>query len=178
MSICRHLAEMMGGTMGFVSAPGKGSTFWMEMPVRLAMGRDEARVSGTARLPQYPRLRVLVVEDNATNRLVVERLLAKFGIQASLACDGEQAVASATANPFDLILMDVQMPGMDGLQASRAIRLCGCGSPRIVALTAHVLPEDRVACLQAGMHEFLSKPVDLAALGELLERCSGALTAG
>lgn len=112
------------------------------------------------------------MEDNGLNRLVATRLLSRLGVEAATAEDGEKAVSMARETVCDLILMDVQMAGVNGLDAARAIRAVGRGIPLIVALTAHVLCGERADCRTAGMVEFLSKPLVLGAPEEVLERAA------
>jgi signal transduction histidine kinase/DNA-binding response OmpR family regulator len=129
---------------------------------RLAGGFDGALAAS------HP-LRILVVEDNAVNQKVITALLRRFGYDADLAPDGQVAVAAASERRYDIILMDVQMPTMDGLEATRAIRrLTGPHHPRIVAMTAHAMPEDRQVCLEAGMDDYVAKPVTLDGLAAIL----------
>jgi CheY-like chemotaxis protein len=120
--------------------------------------------------PAAPRLRILVVEDNRINQLVARGLLEKLGHTVVLADNGPQAVALFLRQTFDLVLMDVQMPEMDGLMTTAAIRAAEAEASRprtpIIALTAQTLPEDRLACLAAGMDHYLSKPVDRQALSD------------
>jgi signal transduction histidine kinase/CheY-like chemotaxis protein/HPt (histidine-containing phosphotransfer) domain-containing protein len=124
-------------------------------------GGPAAAQQGDAPEPHFPGLRVLVAEDNPTNRLVAREILGDADITVRLAADGNEAVALAGREDFDLILMDVSMPGMDGYAAARAIRaLPGGGRTPIVAMTAHVTESDRKRCLDAGMNEHLNKPLD------------------
>jgi len=123
------------------------------------------------------RLRVLVVEDNAVNQRLALTLLRRFGWTASLACNGFDAIAALEREDFGLVLMDVQMPVMDGFMATREIRRrfpAEC-QPAIIAFTANTLPGDREQCLAAGMDDYLSKPVDPAEMSEKLERWNAAL---
>jgi CheY-like chemotaxis protein len=147
--------------------------------VLLALGQtrplaaDEASASPTSRPAR--RLSVLVAEDNRVNQQVIVRLLDKLGHRAMLAGSGSEALALLETQPFDLVLMDVQMPEMDGLTATAAIRAREAGRPGgghlpVVALTAHAMKGDRERCLVAGMDEYLSKPVTLAALATVLDR--------
>ena len=114
-------------------------------------------------------LRVLLAEDNAVNALLARALLTRAGCTVDRAASGEEALAAALAQPYDLILMDMRMPGMNGLDAARAIRVAGCATP-MFALTANAFDDDRRACREAGMDGFLTKPLDPAALDGALAR--------
>ena len=170
LAISRRLVEQMGGQIQLESEPGRGSKFSFTLPLRLAQAVEPETTPKSLPKPEVTgRLRVLVAEDNAVNRLIAERMLGRFGVHPQLASDGHEAVELALRNDYDLVLMDVQMPGLDGMAAAQQIRQRADWQPHIVALTAHVLPEDREACLRAGMNGFLSKPLELQALGALLE---------
>ena len=114
-------------------------------------------------------LKVLLAEDNMINQQVILKMLRRLGHEADSAVDGKAAVEAAINGKYDLILMDVQMPVMDGLEATRHIRRLLAGRPKIIALTASALKEDRERCLQAGMNDFLSKPIRLQDLKVALE---------
>jgi signal transduction histidine kinase/DNA-binding response OmpR family regulator len=167
LAICKRLVELMGGSIRVASTVGKGSefSFRLALPVTEGLQRETDEQAGkeglSAAIRQFGRpLRVLVADDNPTNRLVAVSMLKEFDIQTDTACDGSEAVTAASAFNYDLILMDVRMPEMDGLEATRAIRARGgkLQSVPIVALTANAFPEDVRACRDAGMDDFVVKP--------------------
>ncbi|MCB1997867.1 MAG: response regulator, partial [Rhodoferax sp.] len=174
LAICKHLVELMGGHIGADSTPGQGSRFWFQVPLWPAIGTGPAALAAT---PAAPRpAQVLVVEDNAVNRLVVQAMLERLGMTVTLAPDGGQALGILATQAIELVLMDCQMPVMDGYEATRRIRAAGHGRAQVpvVALTAHALAEDRQRCEAAGMNDYLSKPVTGEALAEVLVRYLGA----
>ncbi|RVT52078.1 ATP-binding protein [Rubrivivax albus] len=176
LAICKHLVELMGGHMGVDSAPGQGSRFWFEVPLWPAVGQADAAAEAS---PGPPRpAQVLVVEDNAVNRLVVQAMLERLGMTVMLAPDGQQALDILATHDIDLVLMDCQMPVMDGYEATRRIRAAGHPGTRlpVIALTAHALAEDRQRCRDAGMNDYLPKPVTGDMLARTLARHLG--TAG
>jgi signal transduction histidine kinase/ActR/RegA family two-component response regulator len=184
--ICKHLVELMGGSIRADSAPGRGSTFWFEVPLEAALdpvpGVTAATSlawaqSGTA----GPRpARVLVVEDNAVNCMVVQAMLERLDMTVTLANDGAQALAAIQTLDIDVVLMDCQMPVMDGYEATRRIRSSGHPNAQvpIIALTAHALAEDRQRCDAAGMNDYLPKPVTGEALASVLQRYLGPRAGG
>jgi hypothetical protein len=169
LSICKRLIEQMGGKIEVHSVLGKGSTFSFSLTLELAERAIPVEPADNAatrvinsRIGALGRsLRVLVVDDNSTNRTVAVNLLKGFDIQANLACDGNEAVTAVKSFNYDVVLMDVRMPEMDGLQATRVIRsLDGArASVPIIALTANAFAEDIEACHLAGMNDFVVKPV-------------------
>ena len=173
LAIGRQLAQMMGGETGMQSVPGKGSTFWMTARLRLAENMPEillATVNAEMEIKTTRSgARILLVEDDPMNREVALDQLAGAGLAADVAENGQIAVEMASRTAYDLILMDVHMPVMDGLEASRLILAQpGRSTAVIVAMTANAYAEDRSACLDAGMVDYLSKPVDLPALHAIL----------
>jgi PAS domain S-box-containing protein len=176
LTISARLVAMMGGTISVDSTYGQGSEFRFTIPCKLA---PQNSVTGPARpiagLPGAPpkRLRILLAEDNTVNQRLAKRLLEKRGHEVSIAGDGRQAVEAAMlAPPFDLILMDVQMPNMDGLEATRAIRQMDDPQLRsvpIVAMTAFAMKVDKERCMAAGMNGHLAKPIDPVELSATVE---------
>lgn len=166
LSICRRLARFLGGDVSVVSQTEVGSTFTVWLPWVPAEPSSEGKAQADAN-SDLIGLRVLVAEDNAVNRLVICRLLEKHGIEVRTAVDGEACVEQWKGQAPDLILMDCQMPGCDGYEATRRIRTGGGDLP-IIALTANAMAGDRARCLEAGMNDHLSKPIDPSLLATVL----------
>lgn len=173
LRISLQLVEMMGGTIEVQSEVNVGSTFTVRFCA--PPGRAEALPSPkSSKIPSQLGLKVLVAEDNPVNRKVIERMLLMLGCEPAIVEDGQVAVDIATHQHFDCVLMDCQMPIMDGYQATVQLRADG-GTLPIIALTAHASAEDRAKCLAAGMSDVLSKPVSLDELADTLEGwCAGA----
>jgi PAS domain S-box-containing protein len=200
--ISRRLVELMGGNLWVDSegVPGRGSTFQFTLltPIIPASAQpagtegwppSPSDLSGFSReafdthLAQRRPLRILLAEDNAINQMVALRLLGRLGYQADVASNGFEALAAVYHKPYDVILMDVQMPELDGLEATRRIRAefalspalaASSAGPYIIAMTANAMRGDRETCLAAGMQDYLSKPIQVEALVAALSRCQPA----
>jgi PAS domain S-box-containing protein len=178
LALTRHFAQLMGGSSGLRSVPGIGSTFWFTARLgKVARVPEPARPSspGTATSSAEDRLRashagarILLAEDNPINQEVAVALLQGVGLVVDTVMDGRAAVELARSKPYALILMDMQMPGMDGLDATRHLRRAGLSDTPIIAMTANAFGDDRITCLDAGMNDHLAKPVEPEALYAVL----------
>lgn len=170
LAITRHLAHLMGGDTGAESIPGGGSRFWFT--AHFAPGKeirlDDELADGQTGF-DFAGTRVLLAEDSPINSEVAQALLRRVGIVTETAQDGIEAVNMARTGNYDLILMDVQMPEMDGLDATRVIRQDDGDIP-ILAMTANAYEEDRRRCLGAGMNDFIAKPVEPEKLYRLISQ--------
>jgi two-component system, sensor histidine kinase len=170
LAICSNLAELMGGRIAVTSTPGQGSTFSLliDCPLAVGVNYQGAAAKQGRRSAVAGKLRVLLAEDNRVNQLLVVRLLEARGHAVTVAGDGRAAVDQAARENFDVILMDVQMPEMDGLEATRTLRARGVRAP-IIAMTAHAMHGDRDRCLDAGMDAYVSKPIQPEEVFEAIE---------
>jgi len=173
LAISKRLVELMDGRLWGESEPGVGSTFSLELPLRVA---DQPSPPSRPVRPVVPAqraagdLRVLIAEDNPVNQRVASRMLQRLGYASDVVDNGRLAVDAVEQQVYDVIFMDVQMPELDGLEATRRIKARPGPAPWIIALTAHALEDDRNQCLAAGMNDFLSKPVQLNELTAALDR--------
>ena len=172
LAISQQLTRQMGGEIVVRSQPGEGSEFFFELSFPLA--RDARAATGPSESAPVWEGRVLVVEDEIVNQRVIAVMLKRFGLEAVVVDNGLDAVERAVNERWQLVLMDVRLPGIDGQEATRRIRArLGERALRIVALTANAMPSDREACLRAGMDDFLTKPVQRQALQACLKRWLG-----
>jgi two-component system, sensor histidine kinase len=192
LAITQRIIHAMGGRIGVESNPGEGSRFWFDIPLEAAPDAailDEPAIESRALPPPVAAIgaaktdaparsqspsgrRILVAEDMPVNQMVARGLLEARGHAVDIAADGRDAIAKAAAYDYDVILMDMQMPHVDGLEATRAIRARGgkCANVPIVAMTANAFGSDQAACLEAGMNDFVSKPIDAEKLAEAIDR--------
>ena len=162
LAICRELISAMGGAIGVESEEGRGSRFWFKLPLPLAADVQDEMIEVVAEEEAVERpLRILAAEDNATNQFVLKAILGQKGLEATFVENGRLAVEAVQSADFDLVLMDLHMPEMDGLTATQAIRQLGGskGSIPVVAVTAEAMPEQVRKCLAAGMDAHVAKPI-------------------
>jgi signal transduction histidine kinase/DNA-binding response OmpR family regulator len=169
LTICQTLAGLLGGEIGYEATEDGGNAFWVRLAFDLPV---EEPASRPARRPLYPRSRVLLVEDIRANQLVIATMLRREGHMVDITASGSAAIRAVARQPYDLVLMDIFMPGMTGIEATRHIRAMPgpAGTVPVCALTGNVSPEDRARCDAVGMNDMLVKPVELDALIDVLGR--------
>jgi len=175
LAISKSLAEQMGGSISVESQPGQGAAFCFTIQAAaITEGASAARkpAAGDFQVTGLPALRIIVAEDNPVNREVILEFLRRLGYQPVWAANGVELLDMLARDAYDLVFMDVQMPEVDGLEATRRVRRDWppTSQPRIVAMTAAAFPEDRARCLEAGMDDYVSKPVVIAELVDVLRR--------
>lgn len=171
LAICRELVEKMGGHIGVSSTLGTGSTFWISLPLPRAARSAAALTEQPERSLREASGRVLLAEDKVVNQRVAATMLEKLGCDVTIAQNGQEAIDMAAAASFDLIFMDCRMPGVDGYEATAAIRRTERSARvPIVAMTAQALERDKEKCLASGMDDYLVKPVSLTGLRDMLDK--------
>ena len=175
--ICKKLATLMGGEVGVISAPGKGSTFWFTARLEPAAPQKTLPLLGTGKFrtlvppPNLEGMRILLAEDNPFNQQVASEILAQAGAGVTIVNDGQEAFDMLCKENFDCVLMDIQMPVVDGLQATRMIRAVDrLRHVPVIAMTANATSAEPGKCLEAGMNDFITKPIDLGKLYATLEK--------
>ena len=172
LAICRRLCEAMGGAIGVESKVGRGSVFSFTIQAAAA-ATPRPTAEAKRQRAGLPPLRLLLAEDDAVNLTVVRGMLEHLGYQADVAVNGLEVLEALNHHTYDVVLLDVQMPVLDGLETARRIRRGASASerPRLIAMTAHAVKGDRERCLAAGMDDYVSKPLKLDQLRAVLERC-------
>ncbi len=177
LSICKKLTDLMGGMIGVESTPGKGSMFWFSLPFTLSnLQKNQPQQDMPIKEAGFSKKSVLVAEDNPINQRIVNFQLKKMGFEVDVADDGQQAFEKYHGKNYDLIILDIQMPIMDGYQVAEAIRNEEKGTSRhspIIALTANAMKGDRELYLDAGMDEYVSKPFTYETLQEAINKLLG-----
>ncbi len=174
LAISKRLAELMGGEIDFESEPGQGSAFWVRLPLPATTAPEAvvapAELAASFQIEGSPK--ILIVDDNPVNRELLQSQIEQLGFEASVASGGEDALHQLDHGQYALVLLDCQMPGMDGYATTRHIRakLGGQRHIPIVAVTAHAMPGEREKCISAGMNDYLAKPIRLADLRRTLAR--------
>jgi len=169
LAISRRLAEAMSGAIGVTSEVGSGSVFWFTAQLPTTAAPTRSAVAGRRRTDVVAR-RILLVDDNPLNQIFGQAMLAKDGHDVVVVADGLEALAAVQERSFDLVLMDMQMPVMDGMEAARCIRGLDTSARNIpiVALTANVMAEEIASCREAGMNDHLAKPIDRDRLRQII----------
>jgi PAS domain S-box-containing protein len=179
LAICRNLIDIMSGSIDMESTPGEGSRFWFDIPLAIATAAAVEEASRTANGEQQDRTktvqlkgRILLAEDNPANQMIGTGMLNRLGLQVDTAGNGLEAVEAVQTRPYDLVLMDIGMPEMDGIEATRQIRQLegDCANIPVIAMTAHVMKGDREEILSQGLDDYICKPVNAGELAACLQR--------
>ena len=179
LTITKQLAKLLGGDLSFTSQEGKGSVFSLVIPAgvdaesSVLSGADEQTKEATTKSVITDNLhfsgKVLVADDAESSQILAQKILERYGLEVVIVDNGKEAVEKALQGSFDLILMDIQMPGLNGLEATKKLREEGITTP-IAALTAYAMQEDRAKCMAAGCDDYISKPIDQNELRRVLKK--------
>jgi signal transduction histidine kinase/CHASE3 domain sensor protein/ActR/RegA family two-component response regulator len=172
LSICKRIVEMMGGEIGVDSEPGRGSTFWFRAPFKVGQ-KTEIATPSLDPIEATLTLRILIAEDNQVNQLIITRMLEKLGARCDVVANGKEAISALQTRPYDLVLMDCNMPEMDGYEATAFIRSSSSIPENripIVAMTANALKGDAERCIQVGMDDYVSKPLSLKSVNDVMQK--------
>jgi CheY-like chemotaxis protein len=173
LSICKSLVEKMGGVIGVQSEKGHGSTFWFEIELPRVEKKAEEHVAHAPQInSNIKRGRILIAEDNPVNQVITSKMVQKLGYHADVVANGKEVLESLASIPYDLVLMDCQMPEMDGYEATQIIRQSkNLPNPRILilAMTANAMAGDAEKCFSVGMNDYITKPVDIKKLSVVLD---------
>ena len=173
LSICKSLVEMMGGSISANSIEGNGSTFTVELELKLASDADlsAANTVNILQVSRPEKFSILLAEDNRMNQIIASKIFKAIGCSADIAENGAKVLEMAANKHYDIVFMDVQMPIMDGLEATRKLLASHHIQPKpiIIAMTANAMKEDETECFNAGMNYFMSKPITIAKVQQMLD---------
>ena len=179
LAVCRAYAEKMGGTVGFVSTPGQGAAFWFKVALPICASQP-VKTAAEEHTRPAPATRALIVEDEEYNLLVIDNILTRLGYKTDHATDGDSALATLQANLYDIVFMDWELPGLNGVEVTRRFRQWEPPERHtlVIATTAYSTPEMRRACIEAGMDGFAAKPLNPEKIKVTIQNLSGPLRAG
>lgn len=170
LSICQNLVNLFGGEIGVDSEFGEGSTFWFEITLKREAEVSDQKPVATEDLLKWDKLKILVAEDNLVNQMIIRKMLEGLNCEVTITENGEKFIDKIKTANYDLAFLDCQMPVVDGFDACKQLRADKVQTPPIIALTAYALASDRQRCFDAGMDDYLAKPVNVAVIKEMMEK--------